>query len=106
VRVLKESALGMIYLHSRKPAIIHRDMKSGNILLTEAGQAKVRMILHPIYCTLYSTGNICITFLERCASLYTTRITSTTAGYRLRHLEGADGYHDGQGGWSVWVQCG
>jgi serine/threonine protein kinase len=32
--ILHEIALGMHYLHSRKPMIIHRDLKSLNVLVT------------------------------------------------------------------------
>ena len=32
-KFLKEIALGMYYLHSRTPQIIHRDLKSLNILV-------------------------------------------------------------------------
>jgi serine/threonine protein kinase len=34
-------ARGLEYLHTRRPAIIHRDCKSSNILINRAGQAKV-----------------------------------------------------------------
>lgn len=34
-------ARGLEYLHTRKPAIIHRDCKSSNILINRAGQGKV-----------------------------------------------------------------
>ena len=33
LRILGEIALGMHYLHSRKPQVIHRDLKSLNILV-------------------------------------------------------------------------
>ena len=33
VKLLSEIALGMYYLHSRKPMIIHRDLKSPNVLV-------------------------------------------------------------------------
>ena len=39
--VLKQSALGMVYLHSRKPPLIHKDLKGLNILLHGSGDAKV-----------------------------------------------------------------
>jgi serine/threonine protein kinase len=41
ILVLKQSALGMVYLHSRKPPLIHKDMKGLNILLHGSGDAKV-----------------------------------------------------------------
>jgi serine/threonine protein kinase len=41
VVVLKQAALGMVYLHSRKPPLIHKDMKGLNILLHGSGDAKV-----------------------------------------------------------------
>ena len=34
-------AKGIEYLHTRKPAIIHRDLKSSNVLITAKGAAKV-----------------------------------------------------------------
>lgn len=40
-RVALGAARGMMYLHSGKPAILHRDLKSANILLDESYTAKV-----------------------------------------------------------------
>lgn len=34
-------ALGLNYLHSRKPPLMHRDLKSPNVLLSEEGNAKI-----------------------------------------------------------------
>lgn len=39
--LMLDIARGLEYLHTRKPAIIHRDCKSSNILINRAGQAKV-----------------------------------------------------------------
>jgi serine/threonine protein kinase len=39
--VLKQAALGMVYLHSRKPPLMHKDLKGLNILLHGSGDAKV-----------------------------------------------------------------
>lgn len=40
-RVACDIALGLHYLHSRRPAVAHRDLKSPNILLTAEGVAKI-----------------------------------------------------------------
>ena len=39
--LMLDIARGLEYLHTRKPAIIHRDCKSSNILINRNGQAKV-----------------------------------------------------------------
>jgi serine/threonine protein kinase len=36
-----DAARGVLYLHSRQPAIIHRDLKSPNLLVDAAWQVKV-----------------------------------------------------------------
>jgi hypothetical protein len=38
---LKDAAAGMIYLHAQHPPIIHRDLKSMNLLVTRSHQVKV-----------------------------------------------------------------
>eukprot|EP01025_Chloroclados_australasicus_P028487 TRINITY_DN2821_c1_g1_i7.p1 TRINITY_DN2821_c1_g1~~TRINITY_DN2821_c1_g1_i7.p1 ORF type:complete len:1255 (+),score=138.74 TRINITY_DN2821_c1_g1_i7:174-3938(+) len=40
-KVALDIALGINYLHTRKPPMIHRDLKSPNVLLSEEGVAKV-----------------------------------------------------------------
>ena len=35
---------GMLYLHTRSPAIYHRDLKSANLLVTSQYQVKVRVL--------------------------------------------------------------
>src|SRR3546814_19234226 len=37
----RDAALGLNYLHSRNPVILHRDLKSGNLLLTADGRVKI-----------------------------------------------------------------
>ena len=39
--VRSQVALGLYYLHSCKPPVLHLDLKSANVLLDEAGTAKV-----------------------------------------------------------------
>ena len=41
IAVLNDVAKGMHHLHSRSPAIIHRDITAGNVLLDSNGTAKV-----------------------------------------------------------------
>eukprot|EP00210_Caulerpa_lentillifera_P003269 g3120.t1 len=40
-KVALDVALGLNYLHSRKPPMMHRDLKSPNVLLSEEGNAKI-----------------------------------------------------------------
>ena len=40
-RILRDVASGLHHLHSRHPAIIHRDLTANNILLTSDGVAKI-----------------------------------------------------------------
>ena len=39
--VLEDVASGLIYLHKRKPTVIHRDLTAKNVLLTSSLQAKI-----------------------------------------------------------------
>ncbi|GAA5810942.1 hypothetical protein MFLAVUS_004370 [Mucor flavus] len=41
VNYMHDIALGVSYLHTRRPAIIHRDLKSMNILISQDGRAKI-----------------------------------------------------------------
>ncbi|KIY73225.1 hypothetical protein CYLTODRAFT_417196 [Cylindrobasidium torrendii FP15055 ss-10] len=41
LRIMYEIAAGLEYLHLLKPAVIHRDCKSSNILITSRGNAKI-----------------------------------------------------------------
>jgi serine/threonine protein kinase len=40
-KVALDVALGINYLHSQKPPLLHRDLKSPNVLLSEEGVAKI-----------------------------------------------------------------
>ena len=40
-KVLLETALGMLYLHNRSEAVLHRDLKSPNLLLDDTMMCKV-----------------------------------------------------------------
>jgi len=37
----RDAAIGMNYLHTRNPPILHRDLKSGNLLIAEDGRVKI-----------------------------------------------------------------
>mmetsp|Transcript_12031 Transcript_12031/g.20108 ORF Transcript_12031/g.20108 Transcript_12031/m.20108 type:complete len:84 (-) Transcript_12031:40-291(-) len=39
--MLIDTARGMLYLHTRRPQIIHRDLKSHNLLVDEGWKVKV-----------------------------------------------------------------
>jgi serine/threonine protein kinase len=39
--VALDVALGLNYLHSQRPPMMHRDLKSPNVLLSEEGVAKI-----------------------------------------------------------------
>lgn len=41
IQVAADIAEGMYFLHSRKPPLIHRDLKSQNVLLDRGGRAKI-----------------------------------------------------------------
>ena len=39
--ILEDTARGLLYLHSREPSIIHRDLTANNVLLTSSLVAKI-----------------------------------------------------------------
>lgn len=41
MRMAKDAALGMYWLHASHPQFIHRDLKSSNLLVDENGRVKV-----------------------------------------------------------------
>ena len=41
ISIIKDVALGLRYLHSRNPPIIHRDLSSNNVLLSRGREAKI-----------------------------------------------------------------
>ena len=41
ISILLDVSYGLLYLHTQTPAIIHRDLKAGNVLLTTDMQAKL-----------------------------------------------------------------
>lgn len=41
LRFAREIAAGMQYLHSRRPPIVHRDLKADNILVSDLGEIKI-----------------------------------------------------------------
>lgn len=40
-RIALDVAEGLLYLHTRRPCIVHRDLRSVNVLLTATGRAKI-----------------------------------------------------------------
>ena len=60
IAVLNDVAKGMNYLHSQTPAIIHRDLTAGNVLLDSNGTAKVS-----------DFGNSCLIDLRATPEIYT-----------------------------------
>jgi serine/threonine protein kinase len=74
--ILKESALGMIYLHSRKPPVIHRDLKAINILIDSIGTAKVT--LHTLV-TAHSHSPQCY---PRCLLMLSYCLFALTTSFR------------------------
>ena len=63
VAILSDVAQGMLFLHTRKPPLIHRDLKSGNILVTNDWEGKVADFgeskAKDIGRTMTSTGTVC-----------------------------------------------
>ena len=47
VRILRDAAKGMRFLHGRAKPVIHRDLKAKNILIDIRGTAKVSRATHP-----------------------------------------------------------
>jgi serine/threonine-protein kinase CTR1 len=41
LKIATHAAIGMLYLHSRSPPIVHRDLKSDNLLVTDDFSCKV-----------------------------------------------------------------
>ena len=39
--IMKDVASGLVYLHGRNPAVIHRDLTANNVLLTSERRAKI-----------------------------------------------------------------
>ena len=58
VSILHDVACGLLYLHSREPAIIHRDLTAPNILLTSDLQAKIADFGVSRLCNLSATINL------------------------------------------------
>ena len=61
IAVLNDVAKGMNYLHSQTPAIIHRDLTAGNVLLDSNGTAKVS-----------DFGNSCLIDLRATPEIFTS----------------------------------
>ena len=57
-RILHDIAKGLHHLHSQKPAIIHRDLTAGNVLLASNGVAKISDFGNSRMVDLYATPEL------------------------------------------------
>jgi serine/threonine protein kinase len=69
VTPLAQAAAGMMYLHSRKPPIVHRDVKSDNFLITADWNLKVTLPL-PLPLPLLNTRRSVTLVSLACAQLH------------------------------------
>ena len=60
ISIIKDVALGLRYLHTRNPPIIHRDLSSNNVLLSKGMEGKIGD-LHCKKCGVHSTPTSCHT---------------------------------------------
>ena len=68
-----QAAAGMMYLHSRKPPIVHRDVKSDNFLITADWNLKVLLLLLLLLLLpLLNTTRFATSDLRVCGQLHPT----------------------------------
>ena len=41
--MMRDAALGMVYLHTSRPAIVHHDLTPGNLLVDKTWRVKARV---------------------------------------------------------------
>lgn len=79
-----DAAKGMMYLHSSDPPVIHRDLKSPNLLVDKHWKVKVCQVAHRLYSSLAHRSNMATIMLPFGVCVYRTRCCwQINMAYRL-----------------------